>query len=231
MAPCRLQQMVGRPPPVLDVCACMSRYIVGVTGGIGSGKTTLADALAQKGACVVDTDQIAHALTAPHGQAIAQIKAAFGGEVIDAHGALDRAAMRRRVFAAPAERQRLESILHPLIRAESLRRCVQAESPYVLLLIPLLAETRAGSAYAFLDRVLVVDCDEATQISRVMRRNGMNEAEVRAILSAQVSRAERNALADDVVLNNGAWESMGPHLDELHERYLRLAAEKVKASC
>ncbi|HET6719560.1 MAG TPA: dephospho-CoA kinase [Rhodocyclaceae bacterium] len=209
----------------------MSAYVVGVSGGIGSGKSTVAERFARLGAGVVDTDHVAHALTASQGAAIAAIRRSFGDDVIGADGALDRVAMRRRVFADPAERQRLEAILHPLIRDESQRQCVAAASAYVLLLIPLLAETRKASAYAFLDRILIVDCDEATQRARVMARNGLGEAEVRAIMATQASRASRLALADDVVLNDGPPEALDPQVAALDLLYQNLAAAKVKAFC
>lgn len=209
----------------------MSAYVVGVSGGIGSGKSTVADRFARLGAGVVDTDHVAHALTASQGAAIPEIRRAFGDAVIGADGALDRAAMRQRVFADANERKRLEAILHPLIREESRRLCVAAEAPYVLLLIPLLAETRNSSSYSFLDRVLIVDCDEATQRARVMARNGLGDAEVRAIMATQVNRASRLALADDVVVNDGSPEALDPQVASLHRRYLDLAAAKVKALC
>lgn len=209
----------------------MSAYVVGVSGGIGSGKSTVAERFARLGAGVVDTDHVAHALTASQGAAIAAIRRSFGDDVIGADGALDRVAMRRRVFADPAERQRLEAILHPLIRDESQRQCAAAASAYVLLLIPLLAETRKASAYAFLDRILIVDCDEATQRARVMARNGLGEAEVRAIMATQASRASRLALADDVVLNDGPPEALDPQVAALDLLYQNLAAAKVKAFC
>jgi dephospho-CoA kinase len=209
----------------------MSAYIVGVSGGIGSGKSTVAERFARLGAGVVDTDHLAHALTASQGAAIPAIRRSFGDDVISADGALDRGAMRRRVFADPAERQRLEAILHPLIRDESRRLCVAAESAYVLLLIPLLAETRKASTYAFLDRILIVDCAEATQRARVMARSGLGEAEVRAIMATQASRAGRLALADDVVLNDGPPAALDPQVAALHLLYQNLAAAKVKAFC
>lgn len=209
----------------------MSNYIVGVSGGIGSGKSTVAEGFARRGAAVVDTDHVAHALTASQGAAMAPIRQVFGDEVIAADGALDRAVMRRRVFADPAERQRLEAILHPLIRQESHRQCAAATAPYVLLLIPLLAETQVASPYEFLDRILIVDCSEATQVSRVMQRNGLGEAEVRAIMATQADRSRRLALADDIVVNEGERESLQTQIDALHQRYQELALAKVKVFC
>lgn len=200
-----------------------SPFVVGLTGGIGSGKSAVAERFAAKGAAVVDTDAIAHALTGPGGAAMAAIGAAFGPEVVRADGALDRPAMRRLAFADPAARQRLEAILHPLIRAESDRQAkAAADHPYVLLVVPLLVES--GTYRERCQRILVVDCPEAVQIARVMARNGLAEAEVRAILAAQASRAERLAAADDVIVNDGALEALEPRIDALDRDYRRLAA-------
>lgn len=209
----------------------MSQYIVGVSGGIGSGKSTVAEFFVRLGAAVIDTDQVAHALTANGGAAIPALRAAFGDAVMTPAGGLDRPAMRQRVFAHPAERRRLEAILHPLIRQESQRLCAAAEAAYALLLIPLLAETAASSPYRFLDRILIVDCDEATQLSRVMRRNELSEAEVRAIMATQVGRDARRALADDLIVNDGQLDAVASQVAALHARYKKLSAEKVKASC
>jgi len=154
---------------------------------------------------------------------MAAIRAAFGDGVVDARGALDRAAMRRLVFADAAARQRLEAILHPLIREESARRCAAAEAPYVILAVPLLVES--GTYRERVDRVLVVDCAEAAQIARVMARSGLEEAQARAILAAQASRAERLAVADDVVDNGGAPTALPPQVARLHQEYLGRAGQ------
>jgi len=209
----------------------MSGFVVGVSGGIGSGKSTVAEQFFRRGAAVIDTDHLAHALTASGGAAMSAIRAAFGDGVITTEGALDRAAMRQRVFANPDERQKLERILHPMIRDEASRSCAAADSTYALLLIPLLAETLAASPYRFLDRILIVDCDEATQIARVVRRSGMPEAEVRAIMATQASRATRQAIADDLLENSGELAALEGRIDALHNKYLALAAAKVNASC
>jgi dephospho-CoA kinase len=196
--------------------------VVGLTGGIGSGKSAAADRFAECGATLVDSDLIAHQLTGRGGAAMAAIKATFGGGVVTAEGALDRAAMRARVFEAPAERTRLEAILHPMIRAESERQCRAATSPYVVLVVPLLVESpdfRQRCA-----RVVVVDCPEAVQIARVRARSGLDEAQVRAIMAAQSSRAGRLAAADDVIDNSGDLEALYRQVDALHARYLRMAA-------
>ncbi|MCO5108518.1 MAG: dephospho-CoA kinase [Burkholderiaceae bacterium] len=195
------------------------RLLVGLTGGIGSGKSTVADLFAARGAAVVDTDAIAHELTAPGGAAIAAIRAEFGDAAIRADGALDRDAMRERAFADPGARRRLEAILHPMIRAESRRRLDVAEGPYALLVVPLLVESgdRAGGV----DRILVVDCPVEVQVERVMRRSGLSRARVETILAAQASRAQRLAAADDVIDNGGPPDALDAQVEALHRRYLR----------
>ena len=206
--------------------------IVGLTGGIGSGKSTVADRLAVFGAALVDTDAIAHQLTSAQGAAMGQIAAAFGPSVVRADGALDRVAMRRLVFSDPAAKERIEAILHPLIRRESEALCRSAAAaPYVLLVVPLLVEAAASASYRQrVDRILVVDCDEATQVSRVVARSGLSPAEVRAIMATQASRADRLAVADDVVFNGGELDSLNAQLIALHRRYLDLAASAAKAN-
>ena len=207
----------------------MSDYIVGLTGGIGSGKSAAADRFAALGAALVDTDAIAHELTAVGGAAMPALEAAFGPEVAAPDGALDRARMRRLVFADPAARQRLEAILHPMIRNLSAERCRQAPTAYVILAVPLLVES--GTYRERCDRIVVVDCPESLQISRVMARSGLSEPEVRAIMANQASRAERLAAADDVVANDGDLASLEMRVGELHRSYLRLSSEKAKANC
>ena len=199
-------------------------FVVGVTGGIGSGKSTVTDLLAEHGAAVVDTDAIAHELTGANGAAVSAIAAAFGVEVLRADGGLDRAEMRRLVFSDALARARLETILHPMIRRESEARCDAAgaqDAPYVLLVVPLLVET--GGYRERVARVLVIDCSEDVQVSRVMARSGLSADQVRAIMATQVSRAERLAIADDVVVNDGDLDSLRDQLDVLHERYLTMA--------
>ncbi|BAO27851.1 dephospho-CoA kinase [Sulfuritalea hydrogenivorans] len=198
-------------------------YVVGLTGGIGSGKSAVADLFAQRGITVVDTDAIAHALTAPGGAAMPALRAEFGDTVANADGALDRAAMRAMVFADPAARKRLEAILHPLIRAESERQLLQrpAESAYAILMVPLLVES--GDYRKRVNRIAVVDCAENTQIERVMSRNGLARSEIERILAAQATRAERLAAADDVIDNDGALAALPPQIERLHGRYLELS--------
>lgn len=193
-------------------------YIVGLTGGIGSGKSAAADHFACLGATIVDTDVIAHACTAPGGCAIAQIREHFGAQVIRHDGALDRDAMRRLAFSDPNARRALESILHPLIAIESDRQCRASVSPYVILAVPLLTES--GSYRERCNRICVVDCSEETQIRRVQARNGLDETQVRAILAAQASRGERLAIADDVIDNEGDLASLATQVERLHHRYL-----------
>ena len=207
----------------------MSRFVVGLTGGIGSGKSTAADLFVAQGAALVDTDVIAHQITVAGGLAMPQIIAAFGPELVDAQGALDRPAMRRVVFADPSARARLESMLHPLIRQISAQRCAEATTPYVILAVPLLVES--GSYRERCDRIVVVDCPEAVQISRVTARNGLSENEVRAILKAQASREQRLEIADEVIDNSAGLINLYPRVAELHQKYLALSGKKAKANC
>jgi len=203
-------------------------YTVGLTGGIGSGKSAVSGLFARRGVHVTDTDEIAHELTQPRGEAIAPIRAAFGDEAIAADGSLDRVRMRKLVFGDAGAKKRLEAILHPLIRIESGRRVERATSPYAILVIPLLVES--GVDRSRTARVLVVDCTEELQIERVMRRSGLPEAEVRAILASQVTRERRLAAADDVIDNSGAPELLEGQVSRLHEKYLTLAPRAKTAS-
>lgn len=195
---------------------------VGLTGGIGSGKSTVADLLAAAGAAIIDTDAIAHALTAPGGAAIEPIRAAFGDAYIDPAGALDRARMRSIVFADATAKQRLEHILHPLIRTETVSAAARVgEACYVVFVVPLLVES--GSWADRVDRVLVVDCSLETQVARVTRRAGLDEPTARAIAARQADRATRLDAADDVVVNEGTVADLVPRVAQLHARYLELA--------
>lgn len=198
-------------------------FVVGLTGGIGSGKSTVADLFSDLGAAIVDTDVISHELTAAHGAAMPEISAEFGPEVVLADGALNRAAMRQLVFSDASAKGRLEAILHPLIRSVSLTRCAAATTaPYVLLAVPLLVES--GAYRKQVQRILVVDCDEETQISRVVARSGLAIDEARAIMATQASRAQRLAAADDVIINNTDRAALASQIQVLHQRYLALAA-------
>jgi dephospho-CoA kinase len=198
-------------------------FIVGLTGGIGSGKSAAASLFGHLGATVVDTDAIAHELTGPSGLAMPALRAAFGEAIAAADGSLDRPAMRRLAFSDPAARSRLEAILHPLIREESRRLCEAADGPYVVLVVPLLLES--NDYRQRVRRVLAVDCPEATQISRVMARSGLAEEEVRRIMAAQVSRTQRLSAADEVIENGGSLAALEVQVGALHQRYLKLAGE------
>ena len=202
----------------------VSDIVIGLTGGIGSGKSTVADLFAAQGVAVVDTDLIAHDLTGPMGAAMPEILAAFGDSVRQPNGGLDRVAMRRQVFADPQVRQQLEGILHPRIRSEAERRCRLATTPYVLLVVPLLIES--GAYRDRVRRVLVVDCDEATQVARVVARSGLSPDEVRRIIATQLARAERLAAADDVIVNMAGVAALEPQVLAMHERYLRLGYDE-----
>lgn len=197
-------------------------FTVGLTGGIGSGKSTVANLFAELGVPVIDTDVVARQLTLPGGAALEAIRAAFGEDVILADGMLDRAALRRRVFADAAARRQLEAILHPRIRQMVEQSLATLDAPYALIVIPLLVET--GGYRDVLRRVLVVDCPEALQVARVMARSGLARDEVDAILAAQAGRAERLAAADDVIVNDASAAALRAEVTALHQRYLACAA-------
>jgi dephospho-CoA kinase len=198
-------------------------FTVGLTGGIGSGKSTVSDLFAALGVPVIDTDLIAHQLTAPGSTALDAIRAAFSAAVMQADGSLDRAALRHLVFGDAAARRQLEAILHPRIRRAVEARLASLVAPYVLIVIPLLVET--GGYRDLLNRVLVVDCPEALQISRVKARSGLAHDEILAILAVQASRAERLAAANDVIVNTASQASLRDEVAALHQRYLTLAAK------
>ena len=196
-------------------------YVVGLTGGIGSGKSSAAEEFARLGATVVDTDFIAHRLTGPGGAALAAIQRLFGEGFVLASGAMDRKRMRERVFADAAARKSLEGVLHPMIRDESERQIATAAGPYVVHVVPLLVES--ADYRRRVDRVLVLDCPEATQIARVRERSGLSADEAQAIVRSQASRAERLAAADDVIDNGGSLEDLRRQVAALHEKYLQFA--------
>ena len=194
------------------------KLLVGLTGGIGSGKTTVAERLAALGASVVDTDEISRHLTGPAGAAMEALRAAFGARFVAADGSLDRAVMRALAFEDPAARTRLESILHPAIRAAADAELARAAGPYAVIVVPLLFETRG-----YLDRVsrtLVVDCPEALQASRTATRSGLGVGEVRAIMGAQWPRWRRLQMADDVIWNGGDAGSLDAQCGRMHRFYL-----------
>lgn len=211
-----------------DQARSLAPFLVGLTGGIGSGKTTVSNALHAHGAAVVDTDVIAHALTAPGGAAMPAIESAFGSDFVQPDGALDRARMRALVFEQPAAKQRLESILHPLIRtvtqAETQRAAMAA--PYVVLAIPLLVE--AGNWRERVHRVLVVDCSHATQVARVQRRSALDESAVRRIIAQQAPREARLDAADDVIVNESDAPALVTRVARLHALYATLAAARPR---
>lgn len=196
-------------------------FSVGLTGGIGCGKSTVADLFAALGATIVDTDVIAHALTAPQGAAMPAIVAEFGPDFAQPDGALDRARMRTLVFSDATARARLEAILHPRIRAATEAAGKAATGAYVIYVVPLLIES--GSWRERVTRVLAIDCSEDTQVARVMQRSGLSADEVRAIMATQVTRARRLAEADDVVDNDAGLEALQAQVQALHERYLALS--------
>lgn len=199
----------------------MARLHVGLTGGIGSGKSAAAERFAALGVPVVDADQLSRELVAPGQPALAQLVEHFGRDCLNAQGELDRAALRRRIFADPDERRWLEALLHPLIEAAAARRLARADGPYALLVSPLLLE--AGQD-ALVDRVLVVDVDEATQIERAGERDGNEPAQIRAIIDAQMPREKRLARADDVLDNSGTPAALDEQVTALHQHYLALSA-------
>lgn len=207
----------------------MSDFVVGLTGGVGSGKSTVADLFVERGASLVDTDAIAHELTAAGGLAMPALVAEFGPEIRATDGSLDRVAMRQLAFADPLARRRLEGILHPMIRRISGERCLAAASPYVILAVPLLVES--GNYRERCDRIVVVDCPESLQIERVMARNGLSAEQVRSIMAAQATRQQRLAVADDIVLNDAGVAKIAQQVEALNDNYLALLAEKLKAGC
>lgn len=198
-------------------------FVVGLTGGIGSGKSVAAGEFARLGATVVDADAIAHQLSEPGGAAVASIRRLFGGDFVLASGAMDRKKMRERVFSDAAARRSLEALLHPMIREESKRRIEAASGPYVVHVVPLLVES--GDYRDRVDRVLVVDAPQETRIRRAAARSLLSEDEVRAIMRTQASRAERLAAADDVIDNGGTLDALQKQVGALHARYLTMAGK------
>ena len=200
-------------------------YVVAITGGIGSGKTTIANQFAALGIEVVDADLIAREVVEPGTPALAAIASHFGPGILDEQGRLDRRALRERIFSDPAAKSWLNALLHPIIRSEMLRQCAAANSPYCLLVVPLLVENRLTE---LADRVLVIDVDEATQIERTCRRDGVNREQAQAILASQASRSERLAMADDVLDNqSGTTETIRERILALHETYLAFASQQA----
>ncbi len=204
--------------------AKLTTFSIGLTGGIGSGKSMVADLFAQLGASVIDTDAIAHSLTTPGGVAIPALREAFGDAYLTPEGALNRAAMRELVFSDISARHQLESILHPLIGQQSMLAAQAAVGDYLIFVVPLLVES--GRWQERVDRVLVVDCPESLQVERVMRRNSLSAIQVQAIMASQAGRSERLAAADDVIVNDKDKNSIKEAVERLHQTYLALAAKK-----
>lgn len=202
-------------------------YVVALTGGVAAGKSAVAARFALHGVPVHDADVAARAVVEPGSEGLAAIVAAFGADALDADGRLDRAAMRRRVFADPAARLALEAIIHPRVRQWLHERVLAERSPYCLLAIPLLAENIAH--YRWVDRVLLVDAPEAVQLARLVARDGIDEALARRMLDQQASRNERLAIADDVIDNSGDELALDAAVAALHRRYLALATERAQA--
>jgi len=196
-------------------------FVVGLTGGIGSGKSVVSGMFAELGAAVVDTDEISRALTAPGGAAIAPIRQRFGPEYIGPDGGLERARMRNLVFGDAEAKRKLEATLHPLIRERTQAAIGAARQPYVVVVVPLLFET--GVCAKLVQRVLVVDCKESTQIERAAARSGLADVDVRRIMAAQLPRAERRERADDVLDNDGTLSALRRQVARLHAMYLDLA--------
>jgi dephospho-CoA kinase len=201
-------------------------YVVGLTGGIGSGKTAVADGFAALGVEIVDADALAHRLSAGGTEGFAAIRVAFGDTIVGADGELDRGALRRLVFADVAARRRLEAILHPLIRAEAERQVRGWRGAYGIVVVPLLLEQEG--LRSIIDRILVVDCPEDEQVRRVVARSGLSAEEVRAIMATQLDRATRRASADDVLDNGGTISAIAPQVRILDRRYRELAATHAR---
>lgn len=200
------------------------RFSVGLTGGIGSGKSLVADQFAQLGVAVIDTDLIAHQLTGPGGAAMPAIQATFGHAFLTSEGALDRAAMRAHVFSDPSARRQLEAILHPMIAEQTRAQAASATGDYLMFVVPLLTES--GQWKNRVDRVLVVDCPESLQLARVMQRNQLSAEAVAAIMATQATRAARLAIADDLIVNDGAIDTVTEAVLRLHAVYRTLAMKK-----
>ncbi len=197
-------------------------FVVGLTGGIGCGKSAASQCFSDLGVHVVDTDVIARTITQSNGQAINAIKDAFGDTYLTEEGSLDREKMRELVFSDDDARSRLEKILHPIILNETMRQIGQARSSYVIVVVPLLFETKDYDH--IVQRILVIDCDEQQQISRTMARSNLSEPQVKAIMTAQIARKERLRKADDVIANNRGLDYLRAQVVDLHRKYLSISA-------
>lgn len=202
----------------------MAGYCVGLTGGIASGKSAVAERFAASGVAVADADVVARAIVEPGQPALAEVVAAFGAGLLQADGRLDRAALRQRVFGDPAARRRLEGILHPPIRLALREACIAAAGSYAVVAIPLLAEGGGREAYPWLDRILAVDVPREVQVERLMQRDRIDAELAAKMLDAQATRIERLAIADDVIVNTGTLERLDAEVGALDRLYLRLAS-------
>ena len=199
----------------------MSKFVVGVTGGIGSGKTTVTDLFAEHGITVVDADVIAREVVAPESDGLRQIVEHFGKSILLPSGSLDRNALRKHVFAHPEDKTWLDQLLHPLIRKEMAAQTLAANSAYCILSVPLLVE---GGLQTLVNRLLVIDIPEALQIERASARDNSDEQLIRAIMQNQCSRKQRLAVADDVVDNSTSIKHLNQQIQVLHNKYLQLAS-------
>lgn len=198
--------------------------VIGLTGGIGSGKSSVARIFSALGAAVIDTDEIAHRLTRKGTPVLATIIELFGSSYQLPDGNLDRAKLRKRIFSDHAAKEKLETLLHPLIKRQVVSEMNEAQGPYLVLVIPLFFET--GAYRDLVDRILVVDCDENQQISRAMSRSQLSADAVRSIIAHQIPRAERINQADDILSNRGSHADLEEHTKELHQQYLTLALQR-----
>lgn len=201
----------------------MSRFIVAITGGVASGKSAVTSRFEALGVFVADADLAARDVVAPGSPGLAAVVAAFGGDVLAADGSLDRAAMRARVFTDAHARRQLEAIIHPRVRMQLQADCAAAAGAYAIAAIPLLAEGGGRTAYPWLDRILLVDVPVELQRSRLIERDGIDATLADRMIAAQATRAERLAIADDVIVNDGPLDALDGHVAALHRRYLALA--------
>ncbi|PKM45824.1 MAG: dephospho-CoA kinase [Gammaproteobacteria bacterium HGW-Gammaproteobacteria-1] len=197
---------------------------VGLTGGIGSGKTMVTGLFAARGIAIIDTDHIAHDIVAHGSPLIQQLGQLFGAEVITAGGALDRSRMRQIIFNDAMKRKQLEELMHPLIRTRALEQIAGADSAYCIVVVPLLLEKGWQS---LVDRILVVDAPQEMQLARTQQRDGLSTDEVHAIISAQISREQRLAAADDIIVNDADMEKVVLQVEQLHQKYLQLATARI----
>lgn len=204
----------------------MSEYIIGLTGGVASGKSAVEACFRTLGVAVADADAAARDALSAGSDGLSEVVAAFGSAVLGPDGQLDRAAMRRRVFADPEARQRLEAIVHPRVRAALAETCRAAPGLYAVASVPLLAEGGGRTAYPWLARVLVVDVPVATQLARLLHRDGIDERLAQAMIDAQATRQQRLAIADDVLVNDGALEALDPQVAALDRLYRKLTADR-----